>query len=95
MGFLGIGPWEIVLIIILALILLGPGRMTEIARTLGKIVRSVRKASADFTTTVTREFDNPQDEPPHEEKKTLPPPAPPEKEPEARKATPPDQERHP
>jgi Tat protein translocase TatB subunit len=64
MGFLGIGTWEILLILILALIILGPGKLTEIARTLGKTVRAIRKASADLTTAVTRELEATKNEPP-------------------------------
>ena len=64
MGFLGIGTWEILLILILALIILGPGKLTEFARTLGKTVRAIRKASTDLTTVVTRELEATQNEPP-------------------------------
>ena len=64
MGFLGIGTWEILLILILALIILGPGKLTEFARTLGRTVRAIRKASADLTTAVTRELETTQSEPP-------------------------------
>ena len=64
MGFLGIGTWEILLILILALIILGPGKLTEIAKTLGKTVRAIRKASVDLTTAITRELDATKNEPP-------------------------------
>jgi len=64
MGFLGIGTWEILLILILALVIMGPGKMTEIARTLGKTVRAIRKATADLTTTISRELEAKENEPP-------------------------------
>jgi Sec-independent protein translocase protein TatA len=64
MGFLGIGTGEILLILILALIILGPGKITEVARTLGKTVRAIRRASANLTTAVTRELEATQNEPP-------------------------------
>jgi Tat protein translocase TatB subunit len=64
MGFLGIGTWEILLILILALIILGPGKLTDVARTLGRTVRAIRKASADLTTAVTRELEAKENEPP-------------------------------
>ena len=64
MGFLGIGTWEILLILILALIILGPGRLTDFARTLGKMVRAIKKASTDLTTAVTRELEVKENEPP-------------------------------
>jgi sec-independent protein translocase protein TatA len=64
MGFLGIGTWEILLILILAFIILGPSKLTEFARILGKTVRAIRKASTDLTTAVTRELEATQNEPP-------------------------------
>ena len=95
MGFLGIGPWEILLIIILALIVLGPGKMTDFARTLGKTVRAVRKYSTDLTTAVTRELDKAQEEPPKEEKQSQPPSASSNEGPKAEITGPTDRERHP
>lgn len=95
MGFLGIGPWEILLIIILALIILGPGKMTDFARTLGKTVRAIRKYSTDLTTTVTRELDKAKEEPPKEEKQSQSSPDASEQEPKAEITGPTDRERHP
>jgi len=63
MGFLGIGTGEILLILILALIILGPGKIPEIARTLGRTIRAIKKASADLTSTVTRELETTQSKP--------------------------------
>ena len=57
MGFFGIGGWEILLVLVVALIIWGPRRLPEIARTLGKIVRTLRKASFDLTSTVTKEIE--------------------------------------
>jgi Tat protein translocase TatB subunit len=64
MGFSGIGIWEILIILIVVLIVLGPRRLPEIARTLGKAVRAIKKASADFTTSITREIEETKNEPP-------------------------------
>lgn len=94
MGFLGIGSWEILLIIVLALIILGPGKLTSFARTLGKTVRAIRKYSTDLTTAVTRELDSAGEEPPKEEKPSQPS-ASSEQKPEAEKTDPTDRERHP
>ena len=80
MGFLGIGSWEILLILILALIILGPSKLTDFARTLGKTVRAIKKASADLTTAVTREMDITRNElkpPPKEDSNTKSTEAPP------------------
>ncbi len=78
MGFSGIGIWEIVLIIVVALIVLGPGKIPEFARKLGKAVRAIRKASADLTTAVSRELNASEDKTaassPQEPDKTAPPP---------------------
>lgn len=96
MGFLGIGTWEILLILILTLILLGPSRLTETARTLGKIVRSIKKTSADFTAAVKREMDQAQEEEHPEKEKTKPPPLDTvKKESSPEPTAPPDQERRP
>ena len=57
MGFFGIGTWEILLILVVALIIWGPGKLPEIARTMGKTVRALKKASFDLTTAVTKEIE--------------------------------------
>lgn len=54
---LGIGFGEIILILIVALIVLGPQRIPEFARTLGKALRTLRKATTDLTATVARELE--------------------------------------
>ena len=56
MGFSGIGAGEVLFVLILALIIFGPGRLPEIGRTLGKTVRTFRKASFDFTSQITNEL---------------------------------------
>lgn len=75
MDFLGIGPWEILLILVIAIIFLGPGKIVDFARTLGKWVRAIRRAGADFTAAVTREVENAEKEassPPAAEVKSPP-----------------------
>jgi Tat protein translocase TatB subunit len=80
MDFLGIGPWEIILILVIALVFLGPGKIVDFARTLGKWVRAIKRAGNDFTTAVTREIEKAEQEPPPAipkgENKAPPPPAP-------------------
>lgn len=76
MDFFGIGPGEVLLILIVVLIIWGPERLVEVGKTLGKTVHVFRKAAADLTTQVTREIEEtkaavlPQDgakaAPPHE-----------------------------
>lgn len=41
-----IGPMELILILVIVLIVFGPGKLPEVARGLGKAVREFRKASA-------------------------------------------------
>jgi sec-independent protein translocase protein TatA len=74
MDFLGIGFGEIILILIVALIIWGPKRLPEIAHTLGRTVRALRKAANDFTSQVTREIDIEETE--SKKKETPPPPRP-------------------
>ena len=70
MGFLDIGIGEILLILIVALIIWGPGRVVEVGRTLGRIVRTLRKASFDLTTQVTKELEaEEKDHPPKRKEK--------------------------
>ena len=57
MGFLDMGTLEIILILVVALIIWGPGKIPEIARTLGKTLRTLRKVTYDLTTAVTKELD--------------------------------------
>ena len=56
MGFFDMGPLEILFILVLALIIWGPGKIPEVARTLGRLVYTLRKTTADLTTAVTREI---------------------------------------
>ncbi|MBI2829762.1 MAG: twin-arginine translocase TatA/TatE family subunit [Chloroflexi bacterium] len=57
MDFFDIGPGELLLVIFIALLLWGPRKIPEIARNVGKVVYSFRKAASDFTAEVTREVD--------------------------------------
>lgn len=47
-GFLGnIGPWELVLVLVIALIIFGPGKLPEVAKSVGKGINEFKKASND------------------------------------------------
>ena len=48
MSFLGMGTMEILLILVLAFIFLGPERMLDAARMLGKLVREGRKLASEL-----------------------------------------------
>jgi TatA/E family protein of Tat protein translocase len=49
MPFPSIGPGELILILIIALVVLGPGKLPDVAQSLGKSVREFRKAATDVT----------------------------------------------
>ena len=44
-----IGPGELILILIIALVVLGPGKLPDVASSLGKSVREFRKAATDLS----------------------------------------------
>ena len=69
MDFLGIGGWEVLVVLVIALIIWGPGRITEIGRTLGKTVRTLKKASFDLTTQLTKEIEEEEKKPPAQQQK--------------------------
>jgi Tat protein translocase TatB subunit len=56
-GFGSIGGWELIFLVVLALMLFGPRRIPEIARTLGKTIGQLRRASHDFRTGIEREVE--------------------------------------
>jgi Sec-independent protein translocase protein TatA len=51
MNFLGMGTVEILVIFLIAFIFLGPERMVDVARTLGKTLRQLRRFSTDISET--------------------------------------------
>ncbi len=53
MDFFGLGFGEILLVIVIALIVLGPEKVPEFARGLGRMMRTFRQAASGFTTVVT------------------------------------------
>jgi Sec-independent protein translocase protein TatA len=55
--FLNVGPWELILVLIIAILVAGPKRMVEIARTLGEFSRQLRDLSREFTTALQAEID--------------------------------------
>lgn len=56
----GIGWSEILVILVIALLLLGPSKLPEIAKGLGKGIRDFRKALSDVEDEVTREVPPPK-----------------------------------
>ena len=62
MDFLGIGPTELLVVALVAFLVLGPARMVEVARSLGRIVREVRRTTSDLPSLLS--LDEPIDQPP-------------------------------
>ncbi len=56
MNFLGMGPMELVLIMVLALIVFGPGKLPEIAGQVGRMVRDFRNATSDMSSEFNKAF---------------------------------------
>ncbi len=57
MNFFDIGTGEIALILVIALMVFGPGKLPEIARGLGKAVHEFRKYSSALTRDFKEEFE--------------------------------------
>jgi TatA/E family protein of Tat protein translocase len=67
----GIGGWEMVLIMVVALLVFGPKRLPELARSLGRGLAEFRRASSDLRRSMDLDLDsNPFSTPDPE---TLPP----------------------
>lgn len=56
MDFFGISPFEILLIMVVALMVLGPERLPAVARTAGRYVNQFRQLSQEVRTQVAREL---------------------------------------
>ena len=71
MDFFSIGTGEVLLVLVVALIVFGPGRIVEIGRTLGRMMNTLKKASFDLTSQVTKELEGEEKHrPPQSEDKT-------------------------
>ena len=69
---MNIGPTELILILVIALIVFGPKRLPEVGRTIGKAMREFRQASQDIRDEFQMHLDD--DEAP----RSTPSPAPPQ-----------------
>lgn len=57
MNFLNVGPWEMTVIFIIAILLVGPKRMVEMARTIGRVSSQMRRMSSEFLSTIRDEVE--------------------------------------
>lgn len=58
MNFMGMGFGELVFILIIAVIVLGPGKLPEVARALGKTMREFRSISDGFQSELRKELND-------------------------------------
>ena len=63
MPFPNIGPGELILILIIALVVLGPGKLPDVAASLGKSVREFRKAATEVSDAGKLDASPPQAQP--------------------------------
>jgi sec-independent protein translocase protein TatA len=73
---LNIGPQELLIVLIIALVVVGPQRLPELGRTIGKALREFRKIEADVKDTL--KFDLHDDPEPYVRPKRSPGPSKPE-----------------
>jgi len=44
-GFIGnIGPWELILVLVIVLVIFGPGKLPKVGESIGKALNSFKKA---------------------------------------------------
>jgi sec-independent protein translocase protein TatA len=53
------GPWELILLLVIVLIIFGPGKLPDIGNAVGKGIREFRKASTDLEESVRGESKRP------------------------------------
>lgn len=58
-----IGPGELIIVLIIALIVVGPGKLPDVGSALGKSIREFRKAAADVKETTSLDLTAPAAEP--------------------------------
>ena len=63
----GLGTWEMVIILAAALVFIGPSKLPDLARTLGKGMREVKRAMAGFESEARRAVEIPSTETPSTE----------------------------
>lgn len=69
-----IGPLELLMILLVALLVVGPRRLPEMGRTIGRSLREFRKASDEVRRSIEFDLDDepPADQPSHPERSERP-----------------------
>lgn len=55
--FSSIGMQEVLIILLVAILVIGPSKIADFGKTLGNISRNIKKASTDFSTSLSRELE--------------------------------------
>jgi sec-independent protein translocase protein TatA len=50
-----VGPWELILLLVIVLVIFGPGKLPDIGSAVGKGIREFRKASTELESSVRGE----------------------------------------
>ncbi len=51
----GLGPWEMVMILVVALLVIGPAKLPEVAKSLGRTLRDLQRTANDFNREIVDE----------------------------------------
>ena len=78
MNVMGVGGLELMVVLIVALLVLGPTRVAEYGRTLGKLIGELRRASEGIPAVFENLLDERKAQTEEEEAEEEPPPGPPE-----------------
>ncbi len=90
----GIGFPELIVILIVALLVVGPAKLPEVARSIGKALGQFRRMADDVKDTLEQELTR-EDEKPEEPEPPPPKDAPPQQEPNLPAAAPKEEEKKP
>lgn len=60
----GIGPWELILILFIALVVFGPKKLPDLAKSLGQAINEFKKATQEFKDTINTDSGNSGAKPP-------------------------------
>ena len=55
--FSSVGTQEILMILLVAIIVIGPSKIVDFGKTMGRFSRNVKQASTEFTTNLNREIE--------------------------------------
>ena len=60
-GFIGnVGPWQLVFILVIVLIIFGPGKLPELGDSVGKAIKSFKKSQEEDLTGEKEKLEKPE-----------------------------------